>query len=305
MQPIEKQPVEGLLAAFDTYLSEVRGLREGTRGIYAGYVQQFLNIHASDGAVDLQALTAADVIDFVSTAATYYNGSRTLGHVVTSLRSFFRYARVVGLRSDRLDQVFPSVQKRPSPLPAHLDAQQLARLFEALSSWTTPRGLRDGAMILCIARLGLRSSELVKLDLDDINWRDGTVRVVTRKTGHAALLPLPADVGDALTRYLQHGRPPSSSRRVFVLTRDRVGEPISESIIGRAVQEALQKAGLETVTGGANLLRHSLATNLLANGVTLPEIADVMGHRSLTTTGIYARVDVTALAEVGLAWPGA
>lgn len=304
MQPIENPAVEDLLAAFDAYLSEVRGLREGTRGIYAGYVQQFLDAHAWDGVVDLQALTGADVIDFVSSAARHYNGSRTLGHVVTSLRSFFRYARVVGLRSDRLDHVVPSVQKRPSPLPACLDAQQLTQLFEALSSWTTPRGLRDGAIILCIARLGLRSSEVVKLDLDDINWRDGIVRVVARKTGHAALLPLAADVGDALARYLQHGRPPSSSRRVFVLTRDRVGEPISESIIGRAVQEAL-RAGLETVTGGANLLRHSLATNLLANGVSLSAIADVMGHRSLTTTGIYARVDVTALAEVGLAWPGA
>lgn len=305
MQPIKKRSVAGLLATFDAYLHEVRGLREGTRRIYTGYVKQFLNAHASDGVVDLEALTGADVIDFVSGAAKYYDGSRTLGHVVTALRSFFRYARVVGLRSDRLDYAVPSVQKRPSPLPSRLNEQQLAQLFEVLSSWNTPRGLRDGAIIVCIARLGLRSSEVVKLELEDISWRDGTLRVPTRKTGHAALLPLPVDVGEALTRYLRHGRPPTSSRRVFVLTQDRIGAPISESIIGRAVQEALRKAGFETVTGGANLLRHSFATNLLANGVSLTQIGDVMGHRSLTTTGIYARVDITALAEVGLAWPGA
>lgn len=258
MQSIQYRSVAGLLSAFDTYLRDIRGLGQGTRKIYAGYVQQFLDAQASNGGVDLQRLTAGDVISFVQAAAQYYNGSRTVGHVVTSLRAFFRYLRVVGLRSDRLDDVVPTVQNRPSPLPQHLSAQQLAQLMSSLTSWSTPRGLRDGAIIICIARLGLRSSEVVRFELADINWRDGTVRIPTRKTGHGALLPLPDEVGDALVRYLQHGRPATSSRRVFVLTQDRIGAPISEAIIGRAVQEALRRAGLISASGGANLLRHSL-----------------------------------------------
>lgn len=104
--------------------------------------------------------------------------------------------------------------------------------------------------------------------------------MVSRKTGHGALLPLPVDLGEALARYLQYGRPATSSRRLFVLSQERIGSPISQSIVGRAVQEALRRAGLTSVTGGANLLRHSLATNLLAGGAGLVEIGDVMGHRS-------------------------
>ena len=131
------------------------------------------------------------------------------------------------------------------------------------------------------------------------------VRGRARKTGHGALLPLPGEVGAALVGYLQHGRPDTPARQVFVLHRLRVGAPISSSIVGRAVDNALRHAGMVAPMRGANLLRHSLATDLLDHGASLREIADLFGHRSLATTRIYASVDVAALGEVALPWPRA
>ena len=129
-----------------------------------------------------------------------------------------------------------------------------------------------------MARLGLRASEVVQLRLEDLDWRNATVRVRARKTGHGALLPLTAEVGAALADYLQHGRPDTPARQVFVLHRLRAGAPISGSIVGRAVDNALRRAGMDAPIRGANLLRHSLATDLLGHGASLREIADLLGH---------------------------
>ena len=294
-----------LLAAFDDHLRDSRGLCVRSRELYIGYVEQFLQITTSDDAVDPGSFHASDIILFVGRAAKRYNGSRTVEHIASSLRSFFRFLRAAGLRTDRLDDAVPTIQRKTADLPRHLDSAQLSRLIASLPSWSTPRGMRDGAIVLCIARLGLRSNEVASLELDDIDWRDGTVGVRRRKTGHGAILPLPADVGEAVASYLQHARPPTTSRQVFVLVGRRVGAPISEAVIVNAVRQALRRADIDAPRRGANLLRHSLATGLLADGASLKQISDLMGHRSLATTTIYARVDVAALADVGLAWPGA
>ena len=132
---------------------------------------------------------------------------------------------------------------------------------------------------------------MAQLQLDDIDWCNAVVRVRARKTGHGALLPLPADVGAAVADYLQQARPNTAARQVFVLHRQRVGAPISSDIVGRAVDTALARAGMDAPTRGANLLRHSLATSLLDRGAGLREIADLFGHASLATTRIYAAVD--------------
>jgi len=151
-----------------------------------------------------------------------------------------------------------------------------------------------------MARLGLRASEVTRLRLEDVDWREAVLRVRARKTGHGALLPLTGEVGAAVADYLQRGRPDTPARQVFVLHRQRVGAPISDSIVGRDVDNALRRAGIEAPIRGANLLRHSLATGLLTHGAGLTEIADLLGHRSLATTRIYASVDVAALRDVAL-----
>jgi site-specific recombinase XerD len=149
----------------------------------------------------------------------------------------------------------------------------------------------------------MRAGEVVRLRLEDVDWRNATVRIRARKTGHGALLPLPVEVGAALADYLRHARPSTATRQVFVLHRLRVGAPISSDIVGRAVDAALRSAGIDAPMRGANLLRHSLATDLLGRGASLREIANLFGHVSLATTRIYAAVDLAALREVALPWP--
>ena len=229
---------------------------------------------------------------------------RTVALAASALRSFFRFLRAEGLREDRLEDAVPMVPHRPSALIRHLNSGTFEELIASLDT-TSPRGLRDRAIILCMARLGLRASEVVQLRLEDLDWRSAVVRVRARKTGHGALLPLTAEVGAALAGYLQHGRPDTRARQVFVLHRLRTGAPISSSIVGRAVDNALRRAGIDAPVRGGNLLRHSLATELLGHGASLLEIADLLGHSSLATTRIYARVDIAALREVALPWPQA
>jgi site-specific recombinase XerD len=168
------------------------------------------------------------------------------------------------------------VPHRPSGLVRHLDPAALEQLIASLESAST-RDLRDRAIILTMARLGLRPGEVVGLGLEDLDWRNAAVRVQARKTGHGALLPLTGEVGAALAAYLQHGRPETDAREVFVLHGLRVGAPISTSVVGRAVRRAVDNAGIDAPARGGNLLRHSLATELLAGGASLPEIADLMG----------------------------
>lgn len=193
---------------------------------------------------------------------------------------------------------------RRSGLVRHLDPASFEQLITSLDT-SSARGLRDRAIILCMARLGLRVSEVCRLQLADIDWRGGVISVRARKSGHGALLPIPIEVGEALADYLEHGRPATTVREVFVLLSQRIGAPISDSIVGRAVDRALERAGIDAPTCGGNLLRHSLATGLLARGVGLGEIAGLLGHSRLATTRIYAAVDVDTLRQVALPWPGA
>ncbi len=293
---------EAALAAFDDHLRRARGVCAGTRANYTRWVRAFLEERFPDGRVQVEGLGAQEVIAFISAASCRYQ-PRTLELVATSLRSFFRFLRTQGLGAVGLEDAVPMVPRRRKDLVRHLNSQAFSELIASLDA-SSARDLRDRAIILCMARLGLRVSEVCRLELDDIDWRQGVVSVRTRKTGHGARLPIPVEVGHALAEYLEHGRPDSTVREVFVLLRLRRGAPISASIVGRAVQRALERAGIDAPTRGGNLLRHSMATELQARGVRLVEIAGLLGHSELATTRIYAAVNVDALREVALPWPG-
>jgi site-specific recombinase XerD len=295
--------MEFALAAFDEHLRRARGVCSGTRANYGRFAGAFLEETFPDGQVEVERITVGDVVQFIGVAAQRYQ-PRTVELVASSLRSFFRFLRAEGLAGDRLEAAVPMVPHRRSGLVRHLDPGSLEKLVSSLDS-SLARGLRDRAIILCMARLGLRVSEVTRLRLDDIDWRAGVIRVRARKTGHGALLPITGEVGAALVDYLKRGRPDTTSREVFVLVGLRPGAPISDSIVGRAVDNALRRAGIEAPTRGGNLLRHSLATGLLARGAGLAEIAGLLGHRSLATTRIYAAVDIEALRQVALPWPEA
>lgn len=235
----DEQTLPSLLAAFDEHLRRRRGLCPEVRQNYAGHVRAFLVKVASDGHVDLPAITVADVVDHIGELTGRYRPS-TVELAASALRSFFRFLRVEGLRSDRLENAVPVIPHRRDSVPRHLDGQTFARLIAGLDS-STPRGQRDRAIILLMARLGLRSGEITALTLEDIDWRNATVRVRVRKTGHGALLPLPHEVGEALVDYLRDGRPATTARQVFVLHRLRRGAPISSNIVNRAVDNALTR----------------------------------------------------------------
>jgi integrase/recombinase XerD len=297
----DRWTVEEMAAAFDEHLGRVRGVGAGTRRNYVRFARALLEAVFIDCPVDPACVCAGDVVGFVGALTRRFRPG-TVELAATSLRAFFRFLRAEGLRSDRLEDAVPMVPHGRGRLPRHLDPAQFDRLIASLEV-SSPRGLRDRAIILCVARLALRASEVVQLRLEDIDWRNAAVRVRARKTGRGAMLPLPHDLGAALADYLRHGRPPTRARQVFVLHRQRVGAPISDSIVGRAVDHALRNAGMDAPIRGANLLRHSLATDLLGHGASLTEIADLFGHRCLATTRIYAAVDVAALREVALPWP--
>jgi site-specific recombinase XerD len=294
---------EDMLAAFDVHLRRARGVCAGTRLNYGRYARAFLEAVSAGGAVDVAAIRAADVAGFAGDLASRYRPG-TVALAAPALRSFLRFLRAEGLREDRLEDAVPMVPRRAGGLVRHLEPGRLEQLIASLDA-SSPRGLRDRAITLCMARLGLRASEVTQLRLEDLDWRNATVRVRARKTGHGALLPLTAEVGAALAAYLRDGRPGTPSRHVFVLHWLREGAPVGGSVVGRAVDNALRRAGMDAPVRGGNLLRHSLATDLLAGGASLREVGGLLGHASLATTQIYAKVDIAALREAALPWPGA
>lgn len=290
-----------VLAAFDEHLRRVRGVCPGTRCNYAKYVGEFLVAVFGDRVVEFAEVRDSEVAAFIGGLSHRYQ-PRTVELAATALRVFFRFLRAQGWCEKRLADAVPMVPHRPSGLVRHLDPRVLEQLIASLGT-ASARDLRDRAIILTIARVGLRPGEVARLRLEDIDWRNAAIRVRARKTGHGALLPLTSEVGAGLADYLQHGRPDTDAREVFVLHWLRVGAPISTSIVGRAVQRAVDHAGIEAPVRGGNLLRHSLATELLARGASLPEIAAVLGHSCLATTRIYAAVDTGRLREAALPWP--
>jgi site-specific recombinase XerD len=166
---------------------------------------------------------------------------------------------------------------------------------------SSPDGTRDRAILLLVARLGLRSIEVARLTLDDLNWRTGEVTVRGKARRHDRL-PLPWDVGEALGEYLKQGRPPAKTRHVFLALK-APRRPILPAVVGQVTRRACERAGLRPV--GAHRLRHGFATELLRRGATLVEVSQLLRHQDLATTAIYAKVDLPRLRQVAQPWPGA
>jgi len=189
-----------------------------------------------------------------------------------------------------------------SSIPRAIGRDEVSRLLASIDR-DTPIGCRDYAMILALARLGLRSSEVVALDLDDIDWVAGEIRVVG-KNGQRNHLPMPADVGEAIADYLRKSRPTNASRRVFLRDKAPIRGFTGPSGFGSVIRRSLKRAGIDAPTMGAHQFRHGLASEMLRGGASLGEIGEVLGHRHVQTTAIYAKVDLNALRTLALPWPG-
>jgi site-specific recombinase XerD len=190
---------------------------------------------------------------------------------------------------------------KPS-IPRAIGPDEIRQLLASIDR-RTAMGRRDYAVVLLLARLGLRSGEVAFLELDDLDWDAGVVSV-RGKGGQRTALPLPADVGEAIAAYLSDGRPHSTSRRVFLRSKAPIRGFLSQCAIGSIIRHALQRAGIQAPTTGAHQFRHALATQMLRQGAALSEIGEILRHRSPETTKIYTKVDVEALRTLALPWPG-
>ena len=300
--PVSDTAQSRIVAEFRCYLLQERGLPPSTLLNYVPVIEQFLSERFHRSAPNFALLRAPHVTGFVMRHAHQLSPMRA-GLMVTALRSFFRYLRHRGAIATDLAGCVPTVPNWSlSTLPRFLPAATVERILECCDR-TTSVGRRNHAILLLLARLGVRAGEVVGLSLDDIDWSTGQI-AIRGKGGKSAQLPLAADVGAALAAYLRHDRPRSATRRVFLRHRAPLVGFGNSSTICSLVRRALKHAGVESAHTGAHVLRHSLATSLLRQGGSLDEIGELLRHQSPNTTAIYAKVDVTALHTLALPWPG-
>jgi len=295
-------PVEQCLRDFERYLRQERGLAKATIPNYLRFIHSFLSHRFGNRSVLLERLRARDIVRFVQHEAPRLHLKRAK-LLTTALRSFLQYARYRGdIRLDLAAAVPAVANWSMTSIPRAIPPDQVRQLLASIDR-RSPIGQRDYAILLLLARLGLRSSEVVLLELDDLDWQAGRFSV-RGKGGRRTELPLANDVGKAIADYLRYGRPPSASRRVFLRGRAPIRGFLGQSAIGSLVRNALKRAVISAPTNGAHQFRHALATQLLRHGASLTEIGEVLGHRNPQTTKIYAKVDLDALRMLALPWPG-
>jgi len=287
---------------FARYLAQERGLARATLLNYLPVVRRFLAARFVTSAIRLKDLRLPDITQFI------LRHTRTASPVrvklmVTALRSFFRSLYLRGDIDSDLAAAVPTVAYwRLATLPKFIPPEQVQRILRSCNQRTTT-GQRDYTILLLLARLGLRAGEVVALRLDDIEWEAGEL-IIRGKGARRDRLPLPQDVGKALVRYLRDGRPCCSTRRVFICMKAPRRGFANSSDISTIVRRAIERAGLQLTHKGAHVLRHSLATEMLRKGASLAEIGEVLRHRCLNTTQIYAKVDLVALRTLAQPWPG-
>jgi site-specific recombinase XerD len=300
--PAADTPWSRITSEYRRYLLEECGRSPSTVTNYVPFIDQFLSERFPSRAPNLAMLRAPDVTGFVTRHAHQLSPVRA-GLMVTALRSFFRYLRHRGATATDLASCVPTVPNWSfSTLPRFLPASTVEHILKRCDRKTSG-GRRNHAMLLLLARLGVRAGEVIGLSLDDIDWDSGQI-TIRGKGGKSAPLPLPPDVGAALAVYLRRDRPHSASRRVFLRHRAPITGFANPSTISTIVRRALKHAGVESAHTGAHVLRHSLATSLLRQGGSLDEIGELLRHQSPNTTTIYAKVDVSALHTLALPWPG-
>jgi site-specific recombinase XerD len=294
-------PVEALLADYREWLVVDRGLADPTVLRYDKLARRFLLERAAEDGNDFVAgLTGAQVASFLLRETTRVSVGAAKGRVA-ELRSLLRFLYLTGRTALPLATAVPPVAGwHDTGVPIGITASDVQRLLDSCDH-TSAVGVRDFAILMLVARLGLRSAEVARLELADIDWRSGLI-MVRGKGRREDCLPLPCDVGEALTVYLTTVRPATSLRLVFLPCKAPT-RSIRADLVSDVTRRACDRAGLPRV--GAHRLRHSLATEMLRRGAALVEVSQVLRHRDLATTAIYAKVDHGTLRKVAQPWPGA
>lgn len=292
--------VQLLVAQYRRWLFDERDLASTTVLRYENLARRFLTGDQPAGPlIDLSLLTGVRVSAFILAESRRVSLGSARGRVA-ELRSLLRYLYISERVASDLSTCVPSVAGwKDAHLPVSVSPAHVEMMVASCDS-TNSTGRRDRAILLLLARLGLRSIEVARLQLEDIDWRAGEIEV-RGKGRHRDRMPLPVEVGEALAQYLQDGRPPCSHRMVFVTER-APRKPIPADLVGDVVRRACWRGGWPVVP--AHRLRHALATDLLAKGTPLVDISQVLRHRDLATTAIYAKVDMLSLRLVAQPWPG-
>jgi integrase/recombinase XerD len=292
--------VEDLLAAYRQYLGAERGLVPSTVARYVRTARSFFAA-LPPRAGGPASMGAADVTGFL-VAMSGRASSPALSMTVTALASLLRYLHVAGVTAVPLARTLPGVARRRAFPPAAVPGAPEVSSLLASCDRRRPAGRRDYAILLLLARLGLRAGEVAALRLDDADWHHGEIMVRGKADRHERL-PLPADVGEALAAYLRDGRPPAppGERALFLRLAAPVG-PLTAGAVKMVARHAARRAGMPAF--GPHRLRHHAATATLRSGAALPEVAGLLRHRTLAVTASYARVDPETLRELALPWPG-
>ncbi len=286
-----------LLVGFSDWMRQHRGVTESTLDSYGRIIIDALKVLGDDP----QHYEVAGLRAFVLDRANRHGRSKAK-LVTTALRAFVRYLIAHDQCRSGLDMAIPTLAGwRLSTLPRYLPAAEVECLIAGCDP-NTAAGARDRAILLLLARLGLRAGEVSALRLSDIDWEQATIQVAG-KSRHLTQLPLPQEVGDAVLYYLEHARPATKTDQVFLRVATPVGPFAGGSAVSDIVKRAIHRAGISAPTHGAHLLRHSAATALLAEGASLDSIGVLLRHRSLDTTARYAKVDINRLRQLALPWP--
>ncbi len=292
--PAPPGTTETLLVSFRRHLLAERGVAECTADAYVARARRFLA-----GCADLSTTTSAEVTRAVQREAARVSVGSTQ-YFVAGLRAFLRFCFVEGLVSADLSAAALAVTgRRRSSLPKGIGLGDAQRLLESCDRRCSD-GRRDFAVLMVLVRLGLRASEVAGLRLEDIDWRAGEI-VVHGKGRRTDSLPLPCDVGEAIVAYLRRGRPKTTRREVFLRMLAPIG-PLGRGGVSCVVRRACRRAGVAEI--GAHRLRHTLACEMVAAGVELHDIGGVLRHRGVSSVQVYARVNIDALREMALPWPG-
>jgi len=301
-RPVEPRaclaPDDELVVAFERFLVRERALLPATAAAYGFRARRFLAGCAP--ATEIADLCAKDVTDAIIAESASVSVGATQ-YFVVAIRSFLRFCFIEGLVAvDISAAALSSTGRRHSPLPQGISAKAATALLRSCDR-RTDEGKREFAILLVLIRLGLRASEVAGLRLDDIDWRAGEI-LIRGKGRREDRLPLPNDVGEAIAAYLQGGRSRTGHREVFLRWVAPAG-PLGRGGVGSAVRRACRRAGVAEV--GPHRLRHTLATEMVRAGASLPEVGQLLRHRGISSPSIYARVDVEGLRQIAQPWPGA
>jgi site-specific recombinase XerD len=296
-------PREDILQAYSLYMERKRGLAPSSIASHVWFLRPFLQELGIATNADVARLSRCEVARYVERYAG--DSSATTARIMCSrLRVFLRYLHAEGFIAVDLTATLPSIRRTGDErLPSFMPIEKVQRVLDCCDQ-STATGRRDYAILMLLARLGLRACEVARLSLDDFDWRVGQF-AVRGKGRKIATMPLPPDVGTAITSYLQHGRPQSDSRQLFLLAVAPYTGFKGAGGIQTVARSAIARAGITGLARrGSHAFRHSLATGLLRSGATLTEIGQLLRHAQQDTTRIYAKVDLDSLRPLGLPWLG-